>query len=129
MLTFSELETFKTRLEGFWEPGEERCGIVDLNLEIVEVQNRAEDPENTFAFQLKDLENGVKATWHSHPVTTANLSIDDYRFFQAWPEMLHFIIGVDGVRCYQVHDGIVYYVEDEADYSPRQDEGSLQPSD
>ena len=129
MLTFSEIQSFSIRLRGYWAPDVERCGVISRNLRIREVQNRSEDPKNTFAFQLKDLENGVKATWHSHPVTTANLSIDDYRFFQAWPEMLHFIIGVDGVRCYQVHDGIVYYVEDEADYSPRQDEGSLQPSD
>ena len=126
MLTFSELETFKTRLEGFWEPGEERCGIVDLNLEIVEVQNRAEDPENTFAFQLEDLENGAKATWHTHPSTSANLSIPDYRFFQSWPEMLHFIVGAEEVRCYQVLDGIVYCVEDEEDYSPRESEEALQ---
>lgn len=129
MLTYSEILSFKKRLRAFWAPEVERCGTVDVNREIIEVSNRSEDPKNTFAFQIEDLENGVKATWHSHPTTTANLSIDDYRFFQSWPEMIHFVVGVDEVRCYQVHDGIVYCVDDEEDYTSWQTEGTLQSTD
>lgn len=129
MLSFSEIQSFSGQLSGYWAADVERCGVITRTNTVLEVQNQAQDPKNTFAFQIKDLENDPKATWHSHPETTANLSIEDYRFFQSWPELVHFIIGVDGVRCYQVLDGIVYLVEDEADYSPRQDEGALQQTD
>ena len=129
MLTFSEIQTLKRQLLGYWGAETERCGVIEANQIIAEVPNLSKDPKNTFTFRMEDLHNGVEATWHSHPVTAANLSIEDYRFFQSWPQMVHFIIGVDGVRCYQVIDGIVYCVEDEADYSPRQDEGALQQAD
>lgn len=125
MLTYSEILSFKEQLRGFWDPKAERCGIITVNQEIREVANQAEDPENTFAFRLEDLEDGVIATWHSHPKTSANLSIADYRFYQSWPEFIHFIVGVDEVRCYQVHDGIVYCVDEEADYTPRAPEEAL----
>jgi proteasome lid subunit RPN8/RPN11 len=124
MLTYSEILSSKELLRGCWDPVVERCGTI-TNLEVIEVLNRAQDPKNTFAFQIEDLENGAQATWHSHPVTSANLSIDDHRFFQSWPEMIHFVIGVDEIRCYQVQDGIVYNVEDEEDYSPREAQGAL----
>ena len=119
MLSYSRILAFKEQLRGFWDPTLERCGTIDVNHQIVEVENQSKNPEFTFAFMMEDLENGAIATWHSHPTTSANLSIDDYRFFQSWPEMLHFIVGIDEVRCYQVHDGIVFCVDDEADYTPR----------
>jgi proteasome lid subunit RPN8/RPN11 len=103
--------------------------VISVNLDIVEVPNRSENPEYTFAFDAEVLDDGPVATWHTHPNTTANLSIEDYRFFQCWPEMLHFVIGVDEVRCYQVHNGIVFCVDDEADYTPRASEETVQQAD
>lgn len=122
MLSYSKILAFKEQLKGFWDPVVERCGTFDVNHKLIEVENRSKNPEFTFAFGIEDLEDGPVASWHSHPTTTANLSIDDYRFFQAWPEMIHFIVGIDEVRCYQVQDRIVFCVDDEADYTPRASE-------
>jgi proteasome lid subunit RPN8/RPN11 len=118
MLTFSEIQNTKKLLTAFWSPNVERCGTI--NPDIVEQTNLAEDPQNFFQLAMEDLSpEVVLASWHSHPVTSANLSIEDYRFFQSWPKLFHFIIGVDEVRCYQVLDGIVYCVEEKEDYTPR----------
>jgi proteasome lid subunit RPN8/RPN11 len=125
MLKYSSLLSFKQQLSAFWSPGAERCGVINTHHEILEVPNRSKNPEFTFAFDEEVLEDRPIATWHTHPETPANLSIEDYRFFQCWPEMLHFIIGGDEVRCYQVHNGIVFCVDDEADYTPRASEEAV----
>lgn len=125
MLKYSSLLNLKQQLNGFWSPGVERCGVIDANLEIIEVPNRSQNPEYTFAFDCDVLDDGPVATWHTHPATPANLSIEDYRFYQCWPAMIHFIIGSDEVRCYQVHNGIVFCVDDEADYTPRATEEAV----
>ena len=119
MLSFSEIQAFKKQLQEYWDPVVERCGIIPSNRNVIEVVNQSKNPEYTFAFLFEDLDNDSLATWHSHPTTTANLSIDDLRFFQSWPEKIHFIVGIDEVRCYQVQDGIVFCVDDEADYTTR----------
>jgi len=125
MLKYSSLLNFKQQLLGFWHPSVERCGVITAEHRIIEESNRSEFPEHAFVFDEGVLEQGAIATWHTHPVTTANLSIDDYRFFQSWPEMIHFIVGPDEVRCYQVQDGIVFCVDDEADYTPRTSEEAV----
>lgn len=129
MLKYSNLLSFKQSLLEFWSPGAERCGVIKENLDVLEVTNRSENPEYTFAFDVEVLDDGPVATWHTHPSTSANLSIEDYRFFQSWPEMLHFIVGHDEVRCYQVQNGIVFCVDDEADYSPRVSQETVQQTD
>ena len=125
MLSYSKIQDFRKQLRGYWDLEVERCGLVDVNLELVEVKNQSKNPEFTFAFLFEDLDNDSVATWHSHPKTSANLSIDDLRFFQSWPEKIHFIVGSDEVRCYQVQNGIVFCVDDEADYTPRTFEEAL----
>lgn len=84
----------------------------------VEMQNRAPDPLNHFEFQLEDLD-GAEATWHTHPQTSANLSIEDYWFFTSWPLLLHFVISEEEVRCYVSRDGHVFCIAEENDLPPR----------
>ena len=83
MFTYTEIQKFKKPLAEFWDPEVERCGIITAEGEIVEKTNRAADPARFFEFSIEDLEGAV-ATWHTHPKSSANLSIDDYRFFQSW---------------------------------------------
>ena len=116
MLTYSEIQSFKQQLKSKWHPTTEKCGTISDTGEVIDCVNLARDPENFFEFSLEDLE-GVSATWHTHPSPSSNLSIDDYRFFQSWPNQLHFIISSEQVWCYQVAEGLVYLVEDEEDYS------------
>ena len=85
---------------------------------VQETENGSDDPENRFEFALADLD-GALATWHSHPSGSSNLSIDDYRFFQSWPNISHFIISSHEVWCYEVREGLVYLADEEDDHSPR----------
>lgn len=118
MFTYSEIQNFKTPLAELWDPGVERCGIITATGEIQEKRNRASDPTRFFEFDIKDLEGAV-ATWHTHPQSTANLSIDDYRFFQSWPELTHFIVSLTDVRCYLTSKGLVHLVDEEKDHPSR----------
>jgi len=118
MLTFSEIQQFKKQLTGNWHPDVERCGVINLEHQVLEVTNHSDTPERTFTFVIEDIEGNV-ATWHSHPSGSANLSIDDYRFFQSWPNQMHFIICQSEVRCYIVSNGLVHLIDEEKDYPPR----------
>jgi proteasome lid subunit RPN8/RPN11 len=115
MLTFSEIQSFKKKLSGHWNPTVELCGVITSELEIEEKTTRAEDPNQRFEFELCDLE-GTTGTWHSHPTGSANLSIDDYRFFQSWSNQTHFIISSNEVRCYLTCKGVVYLIDEEKDH-------------
>lgn len=86
--------------------------------EILEKPNRSSTPELLFEFHEDDLAGAV-ATWHTHPTTTANLSIDDYRFFQSWPNFTHFIVSTTEVWCYVTSKQLVYLIDDEADFPSR----------
>lgn len=126
MLTFCEIQSFKSKLRKHWDPEVELCGIVNEAGEIEETKNVSGDPKNRFEFLLEDL-NRAQVSWHSHPSGTANLSIADYRFFQSWPSLTHFIVSIDEVRCYGVHEGMVYLIEQENDHplwAPRQEVSS-----
>ena len=129
MLTFSRLQSLRLQLLGFWSPEVERCGVVHPDLRIEEVQNRSPTPELTFLVTREDLDRPIEATWHTHPATSANLSVLDHHFFMAWPHLLHFIVGQREVRCYQVLNGVIYCVDEEDDYSPRLPEGSVSSRD
>lgn len=83
----------------------ERVGYILKNGEIVEVENICEDPENGFDVKGEDLLKWpplAAATWHTHPGQTSNLSGADYAGFQYYPDLLHYIVGTDGVSCYRV---------------------------
>lgn len=119
MLTFSEIQTFKSKLPAFYQTETERCGVILADGQIVERENLASDPANHFQFRLEDLEGAV-ATWHTHPKSTGNLSIDDYYFFKSWPSQTHFIISFDGIWCYLTDElNRVIQVDVEEDYPPR----------
>ena len=44
-------------------------------------------------------------SFHTHPGQSANLSYDDYASFLAYPRLVHYIIGSEGVKTYRVVDG------------------------
>jgi proteasome lid subunit RPN8/RPN11 len=102
-------------LQPHWQPTTEACGVIDDDLVIIPCQNHASDPYDHFKFSEDDLK-GV-ATWHTHPQSNANLSIADYWFFVQWSMQIHFIVAQDEVRCYAVHEGKVYSVDQEEDFS------------
>ena len=95
----------------FYAPdGPERVGFVLMNDEIVEVKNVHPNPEHAFDVDANDIiwyEDRVKATWHTHPGSSSNLSGDDYVAFTNWPLVCHYIIGADGLRQYVVIEGRV----------------------
>lgn len=117
MLSYSEIQEYKKKLFGQWKPGDERLGVF-RNGELFETVNQAEDPEKFFEFLEEDLE-GAEATWHTHPQSNANLSIEDFWFFKSWSNLVHFIVSNTEVRCYLVFKGLVYSVDAEEDYPPR----------
>ena len=86
--------------------GVERVGFIINTNTIAEVQNNSSDPENGFMVSPEDIERYTEeqvaaASWHTHPGGDANLSGEDFRMFKAYRTMKHFIVGKDGVRCFQ----------------------------
>lgn len=101
------LLTIKKILKNYYaDEGRERVGFIVPRNDIVEVNNIADNPYDGFLVDAKDItlyteEKNAVATWHTHPNQSANLSGEDYRIFQMWPELVHFIIGNDGVRAFK----------------------------
>lgn len=99
-------------LETFYSPdGPERVGFILKDGNLVEVENIASDPVQGFKVKGEDLLKCVsdaKATWHTHPGETFNLSVSDYIAFKSYPKLTHFIIGSNGVREYYVENGEVF---------------------
>lgn len=114
MLSFSTIQSFKTRLSGRWNNTNETCGVIDLQGDIRELQNLAEDPQNHFRFAEGDLDWAF-ASWHTHPYGSSNLSVEDYWFFKSLPNMVHFIIYRDEVSCYITQKGVLYSIDEEDD--------------
>lgn len=88
----------------------ERVGFVLNDGTVVEVKNIHGTPQNDFDVDPKDLikyEDTAIASWHTHPITTAHLSTDDYSGFTMWPDLLHWIVGTDGIAGYVVRNGAV----------------------
>lgn len=115
-------------MQGNWNPEVELCGVIDLQGDIVECVNLARYPQDAFQFEEEDLQ-GVAASWHSHPKTSANLSIQDFYFFKSWPSILHFVIASSEVRCFAVLNGTVYLLDQEEDHPSRLLERSVRSSD
>ena len=118
MLKYSEIAECENRLKSWWQPETERVGVILPSLDIVEVQNLADDPTDNFRIKEEDLKGAV-ATWHTHPSGHPNLSISDYYFFRHWSDLAHFILGSTKSRCYVVSNNHVFQVDEEADYPPR----------
>ncbi len=88
----------------------ERVGFVLDDSTIIEVENICADPEEGFEVRGEDLLRYIDdavATWHTHPGETSNLSYGDHHSFLNYPDLLHHIIGTDGVTTYAVRNGKV----------------------
>lgn len=93
-----------------YDPLVERVGFILKSGEVIEVQNICEKPEEGFDVSGEDIAKyglDAIATWHTHPNASNNLSMNDHEMFLNWPELSHYIVGTNGVRCYVVEDGEV----------------------
>ena len=72
----------------FWVNTVERCGLLLDGGKIVELKNTSDTPGHNFLVDGKDFERheGIVATWHTHPRTSANLSVMDWAMFKQFPE-------------------------------------------
>lgn len=101
-------------LDFYEDSGPERVGFVLIDDEVIELENISPEPEKGFVVRPEDLvlyEDRIKATWHTHPGESSNLSVDDYEGFMHWPKLKHYVIGNDGIKCFTVKDGAL--IEDE----------------
>ena len=95
--------------------GPERVGLILKSGKAIELENVAPDPQVGSTISLDDLvryEDEAVATWHTHPSAPSNLSMDDYEAFKNWPHLKHYIIGLEGVRCFRVAGGRVLNADD-----------------
>jgi proteasome lid subunit RPN8/RPN11 len=95
--------------------GIERGGFLTKN-ELIEVENDHPNKIEGFSFKIEDLERledeEVVATFHTHPNGKSNLSKEDCVAFKNWSNLLHFIVGKDGISCYKVTDRNTIVIED-----------------
>ena len=101
----SNIDSIKKILNSFYyHEGIERVGFIVEDNRIVEVRNVSEKPTEGFLVDPKDtircIERGAWATWHTHPNQDSNLSGEDNRMFTNWSDLVHFIIGSNGVKAY-----------------------------
>ena len=85
--------------------GKERVGFILEDNEIVEVMNISMSPEDSFMIRTEDILNYNEiaiATWHTHPNASSNLSHEDLVLIRNWPNLIHYIVGNDGVQGYTV---------------------------
>lgn len=77
---------------------------------VVELPNICDDPYNGFELSFENQDKlddpNTLGTFHTHPSREANLSVDDYESFLAYPRLTHYIIGSDGVRSYKFINGV-----------------------
>ena len=88
----------------------EQCGLVMKNGEILELPNIHPKPLDAFRIDPTQVVLHYKdavATWHTH-LGPAMLSGADYAMFLNWPDLLHYIVGDDEVKCYKVKDGAIF---------------------
>ena len=106
MKSTAEIEEVKKLLKHFYAvEGNERVGFVHTDT-IIEVRNAAENPVLGFFIGPEDVlkhteEMNAWASWHTHPSQNSNLSGEDHKMFVQWPDLYHFIIGSDSVKCYK----------------------------
>jgi proteasome lid subunit RPN8/RPN11 len=106
------MQDVKSTLLKLFDPEDlsEKCGLILTDKSIIPSSNLHDSPQDGFVVDPQDLiryEDQLWGTWHTHPNGSSNLSREDYAGFLQWPELHHFIIGVDGVRCFVVEDGFV----------------------
>lgn len=90
--------------------GRERVGFLMTNGDIVEGKNISNSPEKSFMLPaeliLECVENAA-ASWHTHPNGLSEASKADKVAFANYPEIEHYIIGHNDIKCYQVVNGDV----------------------
>lgn len=92
---------------------EERCGLILEGGKIITAPNIHPEPTNGFMIDPSALllnEQKMIGTWHTHPNGQSVLSAADHQGFRQWPNLTHYVIGEDGVRAYEVEDGLVLEV-------------------
>jgi hypothetical protein len=92
-------------LRGYLSGENERCGFILASGEIVECTNICPDPAQGFEVGDFDLDRYIDdavATWHTHPGDTRLLSVGDYETYRGMPDLMHFIVGTDGLAAYVV---------------------------
>lgn len=92
----------------------ERVGFVARDGSIIEVVNISPDPYKSFIVRGEDImkyafDENIIATWHTHPQKDANLTVQDNEMFLNHPQLRHYIIGTDGVRCYRAKNRMVVH--------------------
>lgn len=86
----------------------ERCGVVMESGEVIELENTHPDPQKHFIIMEEDLlKPGVIGTFHTHPTTSANLSVADYYSFLAYPQLVHYILSSTEIWCFHTINGIL----------------------
>lgn len=99
-----------SKLLPLFEGDKERVGFVLKDGSIVECENIAPEPEDSFDVAGEEIVkycDDAVATWHTHPGAKSNLSVGDSNTFLLWPDLLHYIVGVDGVTCYAIKNNSV----------------------
>ena len=95
-------------LSYYSKKGPERGGII-TRMGPVECENVCEDPENGYEMSFEDMDklddSDTVGTFHTHPGKSSNLSYEDYESFMAYPILVHYIVGEDGVRSFKVVEG------------------------
>lgn len=104
--------------------GPERCGVILDDGSILELDNLHPSPTHGFMMPAEALNSSnVTATWHTHPTTGPNLSVDDYRAFMAFPLLRHYVVAASEIWCYAVSNDILLCHDD--DNLTRLPEGAL----
>lgn len=92
--------------------GPERCGVILDDRTILEIPNIHPDPTKAFSMPSEALEAAnVIASWHTHPTTTANLSVADYKAFHRWPRLRHYVVAATEIWCYGMSGDILVLCE------------------
>lgn len=97
-------------MKTFLTGSDERVGFILQDDSIVECRNICDDPENGFDVSDADMTrycDQAKATWHTHPDALSQLSVGDHETFLTNDDLVHFIIGTDGVSAFYVEEGMV----------------------
>ena len=96
--------------KGLLDSPKERVGLLLSDGTSVELQNICDNPEEGFEVSGLELLSHISdavATWHTHPGERSNLSHGDHHTFLNYPDLLHHIVGTDGVATYAVQMGKV----------------------
>ncbi|WP_273860753.1 hypothetical protein [Photobacterium sp. GSS17] len=92
----------------------EHCGFITEYC-VVEVSNCAIDPKTHFEISEDDVElylDAAVATWHSHPESSANLSLEDHALFAEIRDCRHIIVSPTEIWVYYTTPKGVVMVEE-----------------